>query len=322
MTTAIDPSRPIVLALGGNAITPPGEEGNIDQQFAHTRRSTESIAHLATTGVPLVITHGNGPQVGNVVRRVELAAREVYTLPLHVCVADTQAGMGYMIAQCLINEFRHQGIARGASCLITQVEVDPADPGFQNPTKPIGRHYAASEIDTLQAHSGWELREVTPGKFRRVVPSPAPLKIIELETIRSMIHAGHVLVAAGGGGIPVMRDATGDLSGVDAVIDKDRASALLAAGLGAQALVILTGVERVALRYGKPDERWLDTLTIAEARQWLAAGEFPAGSMGPKIQAAIDFLAMTPDPAARVLITDLDHLSDALAGRTGTQIVR
>lgn len=313
--------QPVVIALGGNAISPPGEEGNIEQQFEHTGRSVVPIAQLAATGVPVVVTHGNGPQVGSVIRRVELAAKELYTLPLHICVADTQAGMGYMIAQCLANELNRQGVPRTSASLVTTVEVDPADPAFEHPTKPIGRHYPHDEAERLRAQYGWELTEIPRYGWRRVVASPLPRAIVDLESITTLARAGIVLVAAGGGGIPVARDAQGNYRGVEAVIDKDRTSALLAIGLQAGVLLILTGVERVAIHFGRPNEQYLDRLTVSQARQYLAAGQFPAGSMGPKIQAALDFLENSTIPGAQAIITDVEHIQPALAGQAGTHVV-
>jgi len=269
----------------------------------------------------MVVTHGNGPQVGNVLRRVELAAHEVYPLPLDVCVADTQAGMGYMIAQCLLNELRRRGIRRNVSALVTAVEVDADDPEFGKPTKPIGRYYDADRARELQRSYRWRMVEVPGRGFRRVVPSPRPRRILEIDLIRRLAYQGDLLIAAGGGGIPVTRTPDGDYVGVEAVIDKDRTSALLAGDIGAELFVIATDVERVALDYGKDTQRFLDRLTVEEARQHLAEGQFPPGSMGPKVEAAIDFVTRTSRRGARTIICDLDHLVEALDGRSGTQIV-
>jgi carbamate kinase len=312
----------IVIALGGNAISRPGEEGNIAQQFAHTAESVEPIADLIEAGWHPVITHGNGPQIGNILRRVELAMGEVYPLPLHVCVADSQAGMGYMISECLTNALRRRGLSRTAATIITRVVVDPADPAMARPTKPIGRLVPHGQAEEFIRRYGWQMRDFGPAGMRRVVASPRPVKIVEIAAIRALSDTGVTVIAAGGGGIPVAEDAGGTQHGVDCVIDKDRTSALLAAELGAAVLVIATGVERVALDFGTPQERLLDHLTIPEARTHLAAGQFPEGSMGPKIEAAIEFLerSIRPDPA--VIITDLARIAQALARETGTRIVR
>ncbi len=309
----------IVVALGGNAISPALSEDDIPHQFATTRQTAERLIDLVAAGHQLVITHGNGPQVGNVLRRVELAAHELYTLPLEICVADTQAGMGYMIAQCLTNALRHHGLVRPCCALVTCVEVDAGDPAFRSPDKPIGRRYSAEKARELMDRYGWQMREVAPGQWRRVVPSPRPLRILEIDAIRTLVAAGELVVAAGGGGIPVTRDAAGDLAGVEAVIDKDRTAALLARELDASTLLIATDVEAVAADYGKPTQRWLRKLTPDEARRLLAEGHFAAGSMGPKVEAAAEFAEQGP-PGCRAIICHLDRMIDALAGGGGTLV--
>ncbi len=307
----------IVVALGGNAISPAHSEDDIPHQFATTRQTAERLTDLVAAGHRLVVTHGNGPQVGNVLRRVELAAHELYTLPLEICVADTQAGMGYMIAQCLTNALRHHRIDMPCCALVTCVEVDPRDPAFANPDKPIGRRYNAAKARELRDRYGWSMVEVAPGQWRRVVPSPRPRRILEIDAIRTLSDAGVLLVAAGGGGIPVTRNGQGDLTGIEAVIDKDRTAALLARELGATTLLIATDVEAVALDFGTPTQRWLRELTPAEARRLLAEGHFAAGSMGPKVEAAASFVENGP-PGVRAIICHLDRMTDALAGRGGT----
>ena len=317
-------NRPVVIALGGNAISRRGEEGNIAQQFAHTAETADHIAGLVAGGLLPVITHGNGPQIGNILRRVELAVGEVYPLPLHVCVADSQAGMGYMITQCVANALAARGVARTTATVITRVVVDPADPAMARPTKPIGRFIPPDVADGFRRRYGWNMADYGADGMRRVVASPPPLAIVEMDVIRRMVADGVIVVAAGGGGIPVAPDPDlpGAHHGVDCVIDKDRTSALLAAGLGADTLVIATGVRRVALHFATPAERPLATLTAAEAAAHLADGHFPEGTMGPKIAAALDFLARTPAPRPRVVITDLAHIPAALKGETGTTITR
>ncbi|TWT40883.1 Carbamate kinase 2 [Phycisphaerae bacterium RAS1] len=312
----------VVVALGGNAISPPHAEGNIPEQFAATRAAAVRLADVAQAGYRLLITHGNGPQVGNVLRRAELASREVYMLPLEICVADTQAGMGYMIAQCLNNELQRRGDPRRAGAIVTCVEVDPNDPAFANPTKPIGRPYTALKAEEFRRAHGWRIVETSRGRFRRVVASPSPRAIVEIDLIRELAERGRLLVVGGGGGIPVVRGDDGRWSGIEAVIDKDRTSALLARLVGADVLLIATEVEQVALDFGKPSQRFLERLTVAEARRYRAAGQFPDGSMGPKVEAAAGFVEESTRPGARALICHLDRISEALSGNAGTQICR
>lgn len=312
------PPIPIVVALGGNAISRPREEGNITQQFAHARDTAEHLVRLIERGYLPVVTHGNGPQVGNVLRRVELAAGEIYPIPLHICVADTQAGMGFMICQCLDNALRRRGLARNVVSLVTTVEVDPADPAFATPTKPIGKSLSQAQAFAYAEQYGWKMKAFGDDEYRRVVASPPPRTIREIGPIRHLVGQGDVVVAAGGGGIAVARDAAGDWKGVDCVVDKDLTSALLAAELGVSTLVIATGVDHVMLNFGKPDARALDSLTVGEARRHMAEGQFPPGTLGPKIEAALLFLERSSRAEARVLIVDLDHISEGLEGRAGT----
>ena len=312
----------MVIAFGGNAISPSDAEGNIEQQFAATRRTAVLLADLVAAGHSMVITHGNGPQVGNVMRRVELAASEVYTLPLETCVADTQGGMGYMIAQCLMNELGRRDMPRTVTTIITTVEVDRDDPALTNPTKPIGRYYQRTQAEEMMGRYGWRMTEIAGLGFRRIVPSPIPQRIVEIDLIRRLASDGELLIAGGGGGIPVTRNADGDLIGVEAVIDKDYTSGIIASEIGATEFVVATGVERVAVDFGGPNERFLDRMTIAEARGHLSDGQFPPGSMGPKIEAAIRFLESAESADARVLICALDSIGQALNGTGGTWICR
>jgi carbamate kinase len=311
----------IVVALGGNAISRPGQEGNVAQQFENTSYTAEYLARLVGLGYQLVITHGNGPQVGNVLRRVELAARELYRLPLHICGAHTQGGLGFMVAECLNNALRRRGIQRTVTAIVTSVEVDPNDPALSRPTKPIGSFYRKDKAAELQRDQGWQMVYVPREGYRRVVPSPAPRAVVEIDLIRRLTDAGELLVVGGGGGIPVTRDEQGELHGVEAVIDKDRTAALIGRVLDAPVLLIVTGVERVALDYGTDRELPLDRMTTVEAARHLAEGQFPPGSMGPKIEAAIEFLRDCGPTEARVIICDIEHMADALAGRGGTTVV-
>ncbi len=313
----------IVVALGGNAISLPDQEGNVDEQFANSRVTARALADLVEEGHQLVITHGNGPQIGNFLLRNEAAAEVIYPLPMEVAVAHVQGGMGYMIAQTLMNELSGRGNESVVTTIVTNVLVDLDDPAFANPTKPVGRvlpkdlaeRYAALEKD-------WTIREIGPGKFRRYVPSPLPRRIMEIESIRRAVDVGDLLVVCGGGGIPIVRDPKKGYHGMQAVIDKDLVSALLATDLQADTMLILTNVDRICINYGKPDERPIDRMTVDQAKRWLDEGQFPAGSMGPKIQGAINFLERCQGHDARVIVGPLDKAGDAVAGHTGTQIIR
>jgi len=308
--------KTIVVALGGNAIIEEGTEGTITQQFANTRKSLAAIVGMIADGHKVVLTHGNGPQVGVHLIQNEAANAQVPPSPLGVIVADTQGSMGYMIAQSLANTMHLKGISKDVVTVITQVEVDPADPSMLNPTKYVGPFYKAEQVEKLRDR-GWIIKE-DPGRgFRRVVPSPIPLDVIEKDTIRDLIDEGKIVIAVGGGGIPVYREADGRLEGVDAVIDKDRASALLANLINADELVILTGVDKVAINFKKPDQKVFDHLTVAECERYLAEGQFPKGSMGPKIEAACDFVRRG---GARVIITSLENATAAVEGKAGTVV--
>jgi len=307
-----------VVALGGNAITREFEEGDIYQQFANTRRSLLGVIEMVKQGYDLVLTHGNGPQVGNYLIRVEASRHLVPPLPLGVMVADLEGGMGYMISQTLLNKLNLRQIKRDVVTLLTQIIVNKDDPSIQNPTKFVGPFYKKEDLPSLQAR-GWIVKE-DPGRgYRRVVPSPKPLDVVEKKIIRRLFEEGVIVVAAGGGGIPVYVEKDGTLEGVDAVIDKDLASAVLAREIGATELYILTAVEKVAINYRKPDQIDLDMLTVSEAKKYLAEGQFPAGSMGPKIQAAVHFLEGGGD---LVMITSVEKHTQAMRGETGTRILK
>jgi len=308
----------LVIALGGNAITRPGEPGTIPQQFAHTAETLESLKSVFENGCGLVITHGNGPQIGNILIRVEEGDRRVPHLPLDTCVSDSQGGMGYMIQRVAQEMFRRERLNRGIATVITQVVVESGDPDFAHPSKPIGEYYSREQVCRLQQERPhWEIHEIDPGRFRRVVPSPRPIAILEQGAIASLVDAGVVTIACGGGGIPVAWQ--GDrLVGVEGVVDKDLASSLLATNIGARKLIIVTSVDRAAIRFGKPDQRWLGAISVREAREFLAAGEFPPGSMGPKIEAGIDFVERG---GQECIITSTEHVARALEGCGGTRIV-
>ena len=308
----------LVVALGGNAIKQAGEQGTSAEQFANVRHAAEAIAALVERGDRVVITHGNGPQVGSLLLQQAAAAAEVPALPMDVCGAMTQGWIGYMIAQALGNVLaaRRHPAAEQIAPLVTQVLVSPTDPAFEHPTKPVGPFYNADEAARLRAQ-GFTVVEDSGRGWRRVVPSPQPIGIVEIAAVRRLVAAGMLVVTSGGGGIPVVRDAAGQLRGVEAVIDKDLAGALLARELRADRLLMLTDVEQVAIDYKKPTQRNLRRLSVAEARTYLSDGQFAAGSMGPKVQAAVDFIA---GGGRQAIITQLFRAADALDGRTGTMI--
>ena len=306
-----------VIAIGGNSLITDNSKRSVYDQYVAAGQTSSHIAALVAAGYRVVVTHGNGPQVGFILLRSDLAKDKLHQVPLESCVADTQGAIGYQIGQTLANELSRRGIQRQIATVVTQVEVSPDDPAFADPTKPIGPFYTADEAARLAASEGWDLKEDAGRGWRRVVASPKPISIIEEETIRLLLDQGVVVIAVGGGGIPVVRDASGALSGRPAVIDKDLASCLLAKDLQSDVFIISTGVDKVAIHYKKPDQRDLDTLTADEAQAYLDAGEFPAGSMGPKIAAAIDFLR---HGGKKVIITQPHLLEDAIAGRNGTHI--
>ncbi len=312
-------TKTAVLALGGNAIIKAGEKGTISQQFANTRESLSGIVELIRQGYKLAITHGNGPQVGNLLRQQEAGEKDgIAPLPLGVLNAATEGSMGYMIEQSLQNKLHQSGIDKDVITIISQVVVDRNDPSMLNPTKYVGSTYfSAEQAEELKNTLGWTLREDAGKGYRRVVPSPLPQKIIPAETVKELVQRGEIVIAVGGGGIPIYIEDDGTFEGVDAVIDKDFASALLALNIEADLFVILTGVDKVAVDYGKPSQRDLDVMSVEEARGYYEEGQFPAGSMGPKIKAAIDFLQRG---GKEVLITSIDRIVDAFAGKTGTRI--
>jgi carbamate kinase len=313
--------RRAVIAIGGNALIAEGQQGTIDEQFGNARAAAREVAVLVEDGWRVVVTHGNGPQVGFILLRSEMlsGAPFIPKLSLDMCVADSEGGIGYIVTNSLANELGRRGLKQGSVCVLTQTVVDVDDPAFLRPTKPIGSAFSAEEAVERRQRDGWSLVEEAGRGFRRVVPSPKPVRILETGAIKSLLDAGFVVVAAGGGGIPVVEVEPDVYRGVEAVIDKDLASAYLAASLGVPLLVISTGVERVAVRYRQPDQRQLERVRLSELRGYLEAGEFPEGSMGPKIRAAIEFLEQGGE---EVVITSLECLSAAIAGSAGTHITR
>lgn len=310
----------LVVAIGGNALMPPNESADATAQRRRIGETAGRLTDLIKAGHEVVLTHGNGPQVGNILLQNEEARHIVPAMPLDVVGAESQAQVGYLLAQALRNEFAAAGIDRGVACVLTQVLVDPADPAFTNPTKPIGPYYKREDEIVVKKAKGWKMVYDSRGGWRRVVPSPRPVEIIEADEILHLVanSKGRVVIAAGGGGIPVVRKG-GRLVGVEAVIDKDLAAAILATAIGWKHLVIATDVPQVALDYGKPTQRFLERFTVAEAKKHLAAGQFPPGNMGPKVEAAVSFLERGGEQA---VITDLEHLVPAVDGKAGTRILR
>lgn len=307
-----------VVALGGNAITRKDKEDTIANQFLNTDISLQGILQLFKDGYNVALTHGNGPQVGNAVLRVELSRGKAPELPVFICVADLQGGMGYMISQVLHNLFVKNSIDRHVATIVTQVVVDKSDPDFANPTKFIGQFYEQSEAESLMKEFGWIMKKY-PGdhRFRRVIASPKPIALVEREIIKKLVGSGVVVVASGGGGIPVIEN-DGAYKGIDAVIDKDRAAAVMARDIEAELLIILTSVDKVSLDYSKPTQRNLDRLKLRDAERYLGEGHFPPGSMGPKIEAAIEFLK---SGGKKVVIGSIENASAVVAGNSGTVIV-
>jgi len=312
-------SNVAVVAIGGNSLIKDRMHQTVRDQYIAASETCEHIAAMVQKGWTVAITHGNGPQVGFMLRRSELAAHELHEVPLDACGADTQGALGYALQQNLYNHFRRLNIRRPVVTIVTQVEVSPDDPAFQNPSKPIGS-FMDEDQAALRRAQGWQVFEDAGRGWRRVVPSPQPVRIIEEPVIKDLIDGGTIVIAVGGGGIPVVAGADGNLSGVAAVIDKDYASALLAIALKADLFLISTSVERVALNYRRPDQVWLDRLTLAQAKRYLAEGShFAGGSMAPKIQAAVNYLEQGGN---EVIITTPDKMERALEGETGTRIVK
>ena len=309
----------VLITLGGNAILPARGTGTFEEQCAITRLTMQPIAELIRDGIEVVLSHGNGPIVGNILIRNEAAREQIPPMPLDVCGADSQGGIGYMMQQSLQNELRRHGIDRTVVTAVTQIVVDERDPAFRRPTKPIGPFYPEERARLLAKEKGWTIVEDAGRGYRRVVPSPRPLEVIEIEAIRGLVDDGIVVIAGGGGGIPVSRQWDGALHGVEAVIDKDLASSLLARLLGCDTLVIVTGVDRVAVHFGKPEQRDLDLVTVEELEKFQKEGHFPAGNMGPKVQAAVEFIR---GGGQEVIITSPEKARDALEGTTGTRVRR
>lgn len=309
-----------MIALGGNAIKQWNQKGSAEEQLENLRRSCSHMMKIVKRGYPIVITHGNGPQVGNLLIQQERSVREIPPQPLDVCDAMTQGQIGYMIQQTLVNELKDAGINRDVVTLITQVMVDKEDQGFLNPTKPVGPFYSKIQKEKYGKHRGhvFQKVEMKGERYRRVVPSPNPLQILEGKVIKDLFESGVIVIASGGGGVPIILDDEGHIRGIEAVIDKDLAGEKLAESVGADLLMILTEVDQVYLNFGKKEQKGFRTLRLEEAKKHLGEGQFPAGSMGPKIEACIRFIEYGGEKA---IITCLECADEALEGRGGTQII-
>ena len=308
--------RLVVVAIGGNSLIKDRMHQAVRDQYVAAHETSEHVAAMIADGWDVVVGHGNGPQVGFILRRSEIAAHELHEIPLDVCGADSQGALGYALAQNLQNVLRRRGIDKPVVAVVTQAEVARDDPAFANPSKPIGSFMDEAEARRRREQDGWEVVEDASRGWRRVVASPRPQRIVELEAIRTLVAAGAIVIGVGGGGIPVVANSEGDLVGVEAVIDKDLGCSLLARDLDADLFLISTAVEKVALDFGTPAQRWVDHLTLAEARRYLAEGvHFAAGSMAPKIEAIVEFLE---HGGRHAIVTDPPNLAAALAGQTGT----
>jgi len=312
-------SKIAVLAIGGNSLIKDKDHIALSWQYEAVKESAGYIADLIGEGLSIVITHGNGPQVGFIYRRGELARHELPLIPLDICGADTQGAIGYMIQKALLNEFRNRGIAKKVTTVVTQTIVDRNDPSFDHPSKPIGSFMSEKEALTNREQFGWVVLEDAGRGFRRVVPSPIPREIVELDAIRLLVEKGYVVISTGGGGIPVFRNHDGDLEGVEAVIDKDRGASLLARNLGADTFIISTAVDSVYLNFGKENQKAIPRITLSEIKGYLSEGHFKPGSMKPKIEAIIEFLE---GGGKKAIITSPENLVKSFRGESGTTILK
>jgi len=310
--------RLALIAFGGNALLPENQRGLQEEQMRNAQTAAQLMVHIVKKGFELIIVHGNGPQVGNILIQMEEAVTKIPPFSLETCDAMTEGSMGYMLEKAIINELRRNSIDKEVATLISQVIVDPEDPAFQNPTKPVGPFYTKYRAQMLAREKKWTMVEDAGRGYRKVVPSPKPIDVVPKWIIRDLVRDGKIVIAAGGGGIPVIITSRGLFQGVEAVIDKDYAASLLAREVGVDLFIILTGTDRVYLNFGKPDQKECPVLTVDEAEQHLKQGQFPAGSMGPKIRAAIEYIR---NGGREVLITSAAHLKAALLNRSGTKIV-
>lgn len=306
-----------IVAFGGNAMLRPEDRGTQEEQIARAKQAARWLAEIVRHGYHLIVVHGNGPQVGNILVQAEEASTKIPPQSLDVAVSQTEGSMGFMLQQAIRNRLESIGLAGDVVTVLTEVEVDANDPAFKRPTKPIGPFFTRYRAEALERDLGWTMREDAGRGWRHVVPSPRPLHILNMRTVEKMLDVAKVIIAAGGGGIPVVRGRDGQWRGIEAVIDKDFASALLAAELDADLYIVLTGVPKIAIDYGKPTQTFLDRMSVSEAERHLAGGQFPPGSMGPKVEAAVQFVRRS---GRQVLITDVEHLREALEGQDGTVI--
>ena len=310
----------VLVSLGGNAILQHGQKGTADEQAANVAKTAKHLAHLLRAGHRIAITHGNGPQVGNILLQNEIARDTLPPMPLDVCGAQSQGMIGYMLERALRSELAASGADLSITALITQTLVDPDDPAFKNPTKPVGPFYTEDETSELKRLRGWQLVSDSGRGYRRVVPSPKPLDILEKQRIVSLFQDGTVVIGAGGGGVPVIRGKGGIYKGVEAVLDKDRTAALLAKILGVETLLILTDVEKIFINFGKPNQKAIDRMTVQDCAKYMSEGQFPSGSMGPKVESAISFLS--DSKSNKVVVASLEKAEEALNGKAGTTITR
>lgn len=317
--TEVKTPKTYVIALGGNSILRANEKGTIEEQYANLHRTCEQLVELVNNENRIVITHGNGPQVGNLLLATESAKNMVPTMPLDICVAATQGLLGYMIQSTLANHLRKAGLKHNITTVVTQIVVNGDDPAFEHPSKPIGPFFSFGEAEKMRQEKGWAMIEDSARGYRRVVPSPKPVSVQQARIIKSMLDTGEIVVALGGGGNPMVRGANRSLQGIEAVVDKDYASSRLAIEIDADYFIIITAVEKVCYDFGLPSQKTLDRLSLNEVKELMAAGQFGKGSMEPKIGAAIEFLE---EKGGQVIITLPETLTKALQGKTGTLITR
>lgn len=306
-----------VVAFGGNALLQPGDRGTQEEQVARARQASRWLADIVTQGWRLVLVHGNGPQVGNILIQAEEASTKIPPQSLDMAVAQTEGSIGFLLQQAMRNRLEFLNLDPVVATILSEVEVDPRDPAFKVPTKPVGPFFTRYRAEVLNRDFGWTMREDSGRGWRKVVASPKPLRVLNMDAVRSLVEVCDVVVAGGGGGIPVVRGRDRQWRGVEAVIDKDYSSALIASELEADLFIIITGIARVAVEFGRPTQKWIQYLSVDDAKRFLEAGEFPAGSMGPKIEAALEHVERSGN---EVLITDIDHVREALEGSAGTVI--
>jgi carbamate kinase len=312
-------SKFALIAFGGNALLPETQRGLQEEQMKNAQKAAQLMVHIVKKGYALIIVHGNGPQVGNLLIQMEEAVTKIPPFSLEVCDAMTEGSMGFMLEKAIINELRRNSLDKEVVTLVTQVVVDKDDPAFENPTKPIGPFYTKYRAQMLAREKKWRMIEDAGRGYRKVVPSPQPIDVVPKWVIRDLVHSGKIVIAAGGGGIPVIINGRGQFKGVEAVIDKDYAASLIAREVKVDLFIILTNIERVYLNYGKPDQKEIIVMTVDDAQDYLNQGQFPPGSMGPKIKAALDYIRAG---GKEVLITSASHLKAALINRSGTKIIR